>query len=129
MQALLLVGLGGAFGSICRYLLNLGVARAFGPAMDLPLGTWIANILGGLLMGMLVAALTLRGEGDQERWRLLLGVGVLGGFTTFSSFALETAEMIQRRYWETAAVYVVTSVAASVCGVFLGMFLMRKLLA
>jgi len=126
---ILLVAVGGAFGSVCRYLLNVAATRTFGPTMSLPYGTWTANILGGLLMGVLVGVLALRGGADQERWRLLLGVGVLGGFTTFSSFALETALMIERRALETAAIYVVSSVAASIGGLFLGLWLMRKLLA
>lgn len=127
MQALLLVGAGGAFGSICRYLLNIAATRTLGP--DFPYGTWAANALGGLLMGVLVGVLALRGGADQERWRLLLGVGVLGGFTTFSSFSLEAALMIERRHLEIAAFYIVTSLIAAIGGLFLGLFLMRKLLA
>jgi CrcB protein len=127
MQALLLVGAGGAFGSICRYLMNIAATRTIGPGF--PYGTLAANILGGFLMGSLVGVLALRGGADQERWRLLLGVGVLGGFTTFSSFSLETALMIERRQWDVAAVYVTTSVLAAIGGLFLGLFLMRKLLA
>jgi CrcB protein len=126
MLAILLVGAGGAVGSICRYLLNIASTRAFGPGF--PYGTLAANVLGGLLMGSLVGVLALRGGADQERWRLLLGVGVLGGFTTFSSFSLETALMIQRRQLDVAAVYAVTSVIAAIGGLFLGLFLMRKLL-
>ena len=127
MQALLLVGAGGAVGSICRYLLNIAAGRTFGTGF--PYGTLAANVLGGILMGTLVGVLALRGGGDQERWRLLLGVGVLGGFTTFSSFSLETALMLERRQYEVAALYVTTSVIAAIGGLFLGLFLMRKLLA
>src|SRR5436305_14581752 len=78
MQTLILVGLGGAFGAICRYLLGVQAFRAFGPGF--PYGTFAANLIGGLLMGVLVGVLALRGGADQERWRLLLGVGGLGGF-------------------------------------------------
>jgi CrcB protein len=127
MQALLLVGVGGALGSICRYLLNIAAGRTFG--ISFPFGTLAANILGGFLMGVLVGVLALRGGGDQERWRLLLGVGVLGGFTTFSSFSLEVALMIERRQYEVAGFYVATSVVAAIGGLFLGLLLMRKLLA
>ena len=127
MQTIVLVGAGGAFGSICRYLLNVAMTRTLGPGF--PYGTLAANALGGFLMGVLVGVLALRGGGDQERWRLLVGVGVLGGFTTFSSFSLETALMIERRQLEIAAFYVLTSVVAAIGGLFLGLFLMRKLLA
>ena len=124
---LLLVGLGGAFGAISRYLLNLGATRALGPGF--PYGTLGANVIGGVLMGVLVGVLALRGGADQEKWRLLIGVGVLGGFTTFSSFSLETALMIEQRRLEIAAVYVLTSVGAAIGGLFIGLFLMRKILA
>ncbi|WP_372785630.1 fluoride efflux transporter CrcB [Phenylobacterium sp.] len=123
----LLVALGGAVGSVCRYLLNVGATRALGPGF--PYGTLGANAIGGLLMGVLVGVLALRGGADQEKWRLLVGVGVLGGFTTFSSFSLETALMIERRHLEIAAFYVLTSVAAALGGLFLGLFLMRRILA
>jgi CrcB protein len=124
---ILLVAVGGAFGSVCRYLLNVGMTRAVGPGF--PYGTLAANILGGVLMGALVSALALRGGADQERWRLLIGVGVLGGFTTFSSFSLDTALMIERRQWDIAAVYVTASVIAAIGGLFVGLMVMRKLLA
>ncbi|HEX4709995.1 fluoride efflux transporter CrcB [Phenylobacterium sp.] len=127
MPTLLLVALGGAFGAVCRYLLGVRLFKAFGSG--LPYGTFATNVLGGLLMGVLVGVLALRGGGDQERWRLLLGVGVLGGFTTFSAFSLETALMIERRTYGLAAAYSLASVVFSVGALFVGLFLMRKLLA
>jgi len=127
MQTLLLVGLGGAFGAICRYLLGVQAMRSFGPGF--PYGTFGANLIGGLLMGLLVGVLALRGGADQEKWRLLLGVGVLGGFTTFSSFSLEVGLMLQRRELAMAAAYSLASVVLSVAALFAGLFLMRKLLA
>src|SRR5215218_1545284 len=103
MQAILLVGAGGALGSIARYLTGAWTLRAFGPGW--PFGTFAVNVLGGALIGLLAGFLAWRGEADQERWRLLLQVGVLGGFTTFSAFSLETAAMIERRAWIGALVY------------------------
>jgi len=127
MLNLLLVAAGGAVGAVCRYLLGVRLFKAFGPG--LPYGTFAANLIGGLAMGVLVGVLALRGGADQERWRLLLGVGVLGGFTTFSSFSLEVGLMIERRTYGLAAAYSLASVVLSIGALFVGLFAMRKLLA
>lgn len=126
MQALLLVAAGGATGAVLRYLLGVQATRVMGHGW--PYGTFAANVLGGLAMGVLVGWLALRGGADQERWRLLLGVGVLGGFTTFSSFSLEVALMIERKAWANALGYSLTSVVLSIAALFLGLALMRKVL-
>lgn len=124
---LLLVGLGGGLGAILRYLLSLGFGRL--PAASWPWPTFTANLAGGLAMGLLAGWLSLRGAGEGERLRLLLGVGVLGGFTTFSAFSLETLMMVERRAWGQAALYASLSVALSTLAVFLGLFLVRRLAA
>jgi CrcB protein len=112
MQALLFVGAGGALGSIARYLAGGWALRALGPGW--PYGTLAVNVLGGALIGLLAGVLAYRGGADQERWRLLLQVGFLGGFTTFSAFSLETGLMLERREYASAALYVTASVALSV---------------
>lgn len=126
MSSLFLVALGGAAGAVARYLLSVQSARLFGTAW--PYGTFAANVAGGFLMGVLVSALALRAGGD-ERLRLLLAVGVLGGFTTFSAYSLELALMIERRDYAGAAVYAALSVVASVAALFAGMVLVRRVFA
>ena len=124
---LLLVGFGGALGAIARYLLGMASGRTLGTAW--PYGTFAANLIGGLCMGLLAGWLAHRGGADQERWRLLLGVGVLGGFTTFSAFSLEVALMIQRREAVGATAYATASVGLAVVALFAGLLIARRLFA
>ena len=121
MMNLLLVAFGGAVGAMARYGVGLGVARLFGLAF--PWGTLAVNVVGGLAMGLLAA----RTGPDQEALRLALGVGVLGGFTTFSAFSLEVGLLMQRGQMLSAAGYVLASVLGAVGAMFLGMYLVRQL--
>lgn len=123
MYSLLLVMAGGAAGAGARYLTSAATLRVFGPGW--PWGTLAVNLIGGLLMGALVGWLG-RHEGSGESWRLLLGVGVLGGFTTFSAFSLDVALMLQRGEWAAAGGYVALSVIGSVAALFLGLALTRQ---
>ena len=122
---LLVVFLGGGLGAMCRYLFGVGVVRLSGPAHG-PFATFIINVLGSVLMGVLIGAMT-KMTGVNDRWRLLLGIGVLGGFTTFSSFSLEAVLMIERRAYALAAAYVVGSVVLGLAGLMLGLLVMRRL--
>ncbi len=122
LPPLVLVMLGGGIGAGLRYGVGRWSLAAFGPG--LPFGTWAVNILGGLLMGLLVGWLTSRNAAD-EPLRLLLGVGVLGGFTTFSAFSLELVEMTARGDVALAAAYAVSSVAGSMLALFAGLYLSR----
>ena len=127
MINLLLVAGGGAAGAVARYLLGGWTLRTLGPGW--PHGTFAANLVGGLLMGVLVGWLAHRGGADQERLRVLLGVGVLGGFTTFSAFSLESARMLETRAYGEAGLYILMSVAFSIGALFAGLMLTRRVFA
>ncbi len=105
MTRLLLVAIGGALGSMARYGVGLGAARLF-PASTWPWGTLTVNIVGGLAMGLLVGWMGLKAGAGQDTVRVFAAVGVLGGFTTFSAFSLETALMIERREYGLAGAMV-----------------------
>lgn len=118
MTAFLLVGMGGALGACARY----GVGRLLG-AGAWPSATFLVNILGGLLMGLLAGWLAARG--GNEGARLFLGVGVLGGFTTFSAFSLEIMLLLEKGAVNLAFAYALLSVILSVAALFAGLWLMR----
>jgi CrcB protein len=122
MPPLLLVMLGGAIGAGFRYHISFVALRELGPAF--PWGTWIVNLLGGLLMGVL-AGIVVGDPIRSEPLRLFLGVGVLGGFTTFSAFSLETFNMIARGDHVLAAAYAVSSVIGSVLMLIAGVWFVR----
>jgi fluoride exporter len=124
MPPLFFVMIGGAVGAGFRYQISAVALRNLGPGF--PWGTWMINLLGGLLMGILAGLLARQFTPEQgEPLRLLLGVGVLGGFTTFSAFSLEAANMLLRGQIVLATAYAVSSVAGSVMMVFIGLFLTR----
>lgn len=127
MSKLLLVFLGGGLGAMARYLVGVRALQTFGSAW--PYGTFLVNVIGGLAMGVLVGVWAHRGGPHQQAWQLLLGVGVLGGFTTFSAFSLETALMLEKRAYGPALSYAAASVLLSVFALFLGLILTRRLLA
>lgn len=121
MPNLLLVMIGGAIGAGCRYQLSRLALHHAGAAF--PWGTLIVNLLGGLLIGLL-AGLFAR-SGGNEPLRLLLAVGVLGGFTTFSAFSLETYEMIAQGAFAAAFAYVIASVVGALIMLIAGLWLAR----
>jgi len=121
----LLVMIGGAAGSAGRYAVGRLTLHTFGP--DYPWGTLAVNLIGGFLMGLLAG--TLARTGGSENTRLLLGVGVLGGFTTFSAFSLDAVTMIERGDWSNAVLYALASVIGSVLALFAGLYLVRAVAA
>ncbi len=118
MDRLLLVCLGGALGSGARYLVGLWV----GDRGDLPIGTWTVNILGSFLLGLL--AILLENSSLSPAWRLGLTTGLMGGFTTYSTFSLDTHGLMEKGLHGGAAINVVVTVViclvASMAGVWLG---------
>ncbi len=121
MLPLLYVMVGGAVGAGARYLTGRAMLSLLGP--DYPFGTLAVNLIGGLLMGVLVGVLARTTA--SETWRLLLGVGVLGGFTTFSAFSLDVVTMIERGAIGVAFGYVLVSVIGSVTALFAGLSAVR----
>lgn len=122
MTRFLIVAAGGALGAMARY----GLGRLLPVSGGWPWPTLAANVAGGLLMGVLTGWLAFRAGGGNETIRLFAAVGVLGGFTTFSAFSLETVLMIERRQFAMAGGYVAISVAASVIALFIGLILARR---
>ncbi|MEA3179548.1 MAG: fluoride exporter [Gammaproteobacteria bacterium] len=122
MNMILLVAIGGAFGSIARYLMASSIQTATG--WQFPIGTVLVNILGCFLIGILYVLLVARPD-PRHDLRALLMVGVMGGFTTFSSFSLETVTMAMNGNYTGATLNVVISVAACLVGTVLGVALGR----
>lgn len=122
MPNLFLVMFGGAIGAGCRHLLGKGMMLWLGP--NFPWGTLTANLVGGLLMGLLAGSIS-RIPGGGEGWRLFLGVGMLGGFTTFSSFSLETVLMLERGQMALGLGYVAISAVGAIAALAVGLALTR----
>ncbi|MEM9497920.1 MAG: fluoride efflux transporter CrcB [Pseudomonadota bacterium] len=124
LAAFLQVGLGGAIGSVLRFGMGLAVVRATGTAF--PLAILPVNIIGSFLMGFLFVLLEQRG---MTHFGPFLLTGVLGGFTTFSAFSLETFTLYERGDLFLAIIYVLASVVLSVLGLALGVWVAREGLA
>ena len=122
LTAYLLVALGSALGGACRHAVNVGSARLLGTGW--PYGTFTVNVVGSFAMGLIAGYLALRGQASQA-WLLFLTTGILGGFTTFSAFSLDVALLFERGRLDLAVLYVVTSLALSVGGLFLGLAIVR----
>jgi fluoride exporter len=122
MNMVLLVAAGGAVGSVARYLMASTIQRSTG--WEFPIGTVLVNILGSFLIGLLYVWLVARHD-PREDLRALLMVGVMGGFTTFSSFSLETVALMMHGSYGNAALNVAASLVACLAGTWLGITLAR----
>lgn len=125
MKMLLAVALGGALGSVGRYLVVVHMARWLGVAF--PWGTLTVNVVGGLAIGLLAEAMVLKWPVPPELRGFLI-VGILGGFTTFSAFSLDVIALAQNGAVAAAFAYVTASVVLSVAAAFLGLMLARAAL-
>lgn len=118
----LIVFLGAGIGGALRHGVNVAATRQFG--LGFPFGTLIVNIVGSFAMGLLAGYFAFR-PGISQHMRLFLTTGILGGFTTFSAFSLDTALLVERHSYGLAAGYVVGSVAAGLSALFFGLALFR----
>ena len=117
MGRLALISLGGALGTAARYLLSVWLLRALGPAF--PYGTLAVNVIGSFLLGVIMQA-GLDTTVLSPTARVVLGTGVMGGFTTYSAFNYETLQYVQQGAWATAALYVVTTLLVCLAAAALG---------
>jgi CrcB protein len=124
--AYLIVFIGAGVGGALRHGVNIGAARLFGTG--LPWGTLTVNVVGSLLMGLITEYWTVR-SGLPQPLRLFLTTGILGGFTTFSTFSLDTAAIWERGQSLTAVLYAATSVVLSIGALFAGLAIVRALVA
>jgi CrcB protein len=118
----LIVFLGAGLGGAARHGVNVAAARLLG--YGFPFGTLIVNLAGSLAMGLLAGWFAYR-MGINQHVRLFLTTGILGGFTTFSSFSLDAALLVERHSLGMAAGYVVGTVAAGVAALFFGLAVFR----
>ncbi|MCJ8158982.1 fluoride efflux transporter CrcB [Sphingomonas sp. LaA6.9] len=122
MRNLILVMVGGALGSAARFGVGRLTLQHLGP--HYPWGTLIVNLVGGFAMGLLAGLLARFGAG-AEGYRHLIGIGLLGGFTTFSAFSLDAVNMIERGGMASAAAYALISVIGSIVALFAGLWMVR----
>ena len=122
MNPYLNVFIGSGLGGMLRYTANVWIPRALGTAF--PYHTLIVNIVGSLSMGLLAGYFALKSDPGQN-WRLFLTTGIMGGFTTFSAFSLDTVVLYERGEVVLAAYYVLASVGVSLAALFAGLAIMR----
>ena len=123
MNPYLLVAVGGALGSMARYGSGVLIGKVWDATF--PLATMLINIVGSLAMGLFIGYLVRATPSWQADARLLVAVGIFGGFTTFSSFSLDTISMMERGDIGQALLYVVLSVVVGIAALYGGLLLIR----
>jgi CrcB protein len=123
-QFIMAVAVGGAIGSVARYLVGVGSGKLFG--LNFPWGTLIINITGSFLIGLFVGLFALKWDLPQA-WRIFLTVGICGGYTTFSTFSLDAFYLMERGETVAASAYMIGSVALSVGALVAAMHVIRAL--
>lgn len=119
------VGLGSGLGGICRYALGVLFVARYGPGF--PWGTFVINISGSFLIGLISELVQTRAMGVDPLVRILLMAGFLGGYTTFSSFSFETVTLAQDRDWKLSIAYALGSLLLGVAACYLGIVTARLL--
>jgi fluoride exporter len=119
-----LVFIGGGLGSVLRHTVNVVCPKILGT--NFPYHTFIINITGSTIMGLIAGYLAFKGDAAQS-WRLFLMTVILGGYTTFSAYSLDSAVLYERGEIGLAALYVIGSVVLSILGLFAGLALIRNL--
>ena len=118
IKNILLIGLGGGIGSMCRYTVSLLLVNK-----SFPVATLLINISGSFIIG-LVAAYALKNEWFAANWKLFLATGICGGFTTFSAFSLENLQLVQQGKYLWALLYIAASIVLGLMATFFGYKLM-----
>ncbi len=125
LTGVLLVGAGGALGSMARYATAFFVDRKLNAVF--PYGTLAVNILGSFVLGMLLGLLARKTGSDATAWKLFLGTGFCGGFTTFSAFAVENSSLITQKLPATSLLYIALSVTVGLAAAWAGLTLGRNI--
>lgn len=126
MGVIAAVGVGGGIGALIRYFMASWIQPSWWPGF--PFGIFVVNISGGLVMGLITALAALKLQMTPEV-RAFLTTGILGGYTTFSTFSLDSALLIERGAWGQAVTYVVASTVLSILAIFVGFWTVRALYA
>ncbi|MEN7549251.1 fluoride efflux transporter CrcB [Rapidithrix thailandica] len=124
MTKLFVIFLGGGLGSMFRYLVSKLINEQF--VWGFPLGTFTVNVLGCFFIGLILASLE-KYESLEAEWGLMLATGFCGGFTTFSTFALENNTLLQQKAYGLFVAYVLASLILGVVSVFFGFWLIKKI--